>query len=96
MFDCFTVLAIFAPYHVLENTIPLDQMNPPPVSINDPQLRRDAEVSATLNFRQIDAAPEDVLNQILWRSQKGSAVPYPTWAITVVEDDDDELPILVK
>jgi hypothetical protein len=43
-----------------------------------------------LNFQEVDKAPEDVLNRILWRSQKGSQVPYPEWAITVVEDDDDE------
>ncbi len=90
MFDCFADVADFAAYDAAINTIPLDQMNPPAVSINDPQLRRDAEVSATLNFRQIDASPEDVLNQILWRSQKGSDVPYPAWAITLVEADDDE------
>ena len=90
MFDCFTQTPDFTPYHAEANTVPLDQMNPSPASITDPQLRRDAEVSATLNFRQIDAAPEDLLNRILWRSQKGSSVPYPAWAITVVEDEDDE------
>jgi len=90
MFDCFQNEPDFTPYDALANTIPLDQMNPSPASITDPQLRLDAETSATLNFRQIDAAPEDVLNQILWRSQKGTTVPYPAWAITVVEDDDDD------
>jgi DNA-binding beta-propeller fold protein YncE len=92
MFDCFREMPDFAPYDVLANTIPLDQMNPVrTASIPDPQLRADAEMSATLNFRQVDAAPEDVLNRILWRSQKGSSIPYPTWAITLVEDDDDEI-----
>ncbi len=97
MFDCFVDTPDFTEYHAEENTVPLDQMNPTPTSIGDPQLRRDAEISATLNFRQIDAAPEDVLNQILWRSQKGSTVPYPAWAITAVEDDDDDdLPLQKK
>ena len=31
---------------------------------------------------------EDTLNRILWRAMKGSAVPYPEWAITNVEDVD--------
>ena len=89
MFDCFTDQPDFTSYDAVANRVPLDQMNPEPHSIHDPQLRRDAEVSATLNFRQIDAAPEDTLNQILWRSQRGTAIPYPAWAITTVEDDDD-------
>jgi hypothetical protein len=65
-------------------------MNPDAEAINDPVLRNDAVVSATLNFRQIDKAPEDVLNRILWRSVRGSRIPYPEWAISArVEDDDD-------
>jgi DNA-binding beta-propeller fold protein YncE len=88
MFDCFTDQPDFTAYDAVPNTIPLDQMNPEPTAIADPILRRDAEVSATLNFREIDAAPEGVLNEILWRSQKGSTIPYPHWAITVVDDDD--------
>ncbi len=56
----------------------------------DPVLRSDAVASATMNFREIDKAPEDLLNRILWRSQKGSQSPYPEWAISLYEDDDDE------
>ncbi|MEM9826241.1 MAG: alkaline phosphatase family protein [Planctomycetota bacterium] len=90
MFDCFTDRPDFTPYDAVPNNVPLDQMNPEPAAIRDPILRRDAEVSATLNFAQIDAAPEDVFNRILWRSQKGTAIAYPEWAIDVVDDDDDD------
>ena len=88
MFDCFTDVPDFTPYDAVANKVPLDEMNPTPSSISDPQLRLDAETSESLNFAQIDAAPEDVLNQILWRSRKGTGVPYPAWAVTVVDDDD--------
>jgi hypothetical protein len=71
------------------NIVPLDEMNPPPKNIADVLLRRDAVVSARLNFRQVDACPEDVLNRILWRAMMGSAAPYPAWAVSLVEDDDD-------
>jgi hypothetical protein len=56
--------------------------------IQDATLRRNAYASARLNFRQVDAAPEAVLNRILWQAMKGSAAPYPSWAVNVVEDKD--------
>jgi YVTN family beta-propeller protein len=90
MFDCFTDNPDFTPYEALPANIALDEMNPDEEAIIDPVLREDALVSSTLNFRQIDKAPEDVLNRILWRSVRGSRVPYPEWAISAnVEDDDD-------
>ncbi len=89
MFDCFTETPDFRPFAAVPNEVPLDEMNPPPEKIADALLRRDAVVSSRLNFRQIDACPEDVLNRILWRAVKGSAVPYPAWAVTLVPDDDE-------
>jgi hypothetical protein len=71
------------------NQVTLDEMNPSPKSIGDAQFRRDAMVSARLNFREVDKAPEDVLNRILWRAVKGPDVPYPEWAVERVEADHD-------
>jgi YVTN family beta-propeller protein len=90
MFDCFTDTPDFTPFEAVPNRIPLDTMNPPKEKIRDPLLRRNATVSARLNFLRIDACPEDTLNRILWHAMKGSAVPYPAWAVTLVEDDDDD------
>jgi DNA-binding beta-propeller fold protein YncE len=92
MFDCFTDTADFTPFASVPNNVPLDQMNPDPKAQVDPQLRRDAYASARMNFRQVDRAPEDTLNRILWRAMRGTREPYPEWAITVVggEDEDDE------
>jgi YVTN family beta-propeller protein len=91
LFDVFTDRPDFTPFVATPNLIPLDEMNPEPLAIRDPGLRRDAIVSARLNFRQIDACPEDVFNRILWRAIKGTAVPFPAWAVTAadaIEDDD--------
>jgi DNA-binding beta-propeller fold protein YncE len=88
LFDCFSDRVDASPFDSVPNLVPLDRMNPQPQAILDPQLRQDALVSATLNFEQIDMAPEDVLNRILWRSMKGTTVPYPEWAVSA--DDDDE------
>ncbi len=88
MFECFTEVADITPYEAVPNNVPLDQMNPDPQALGDPQLREDALVSLELNFREVDRAPEDVLNRILWRAMKGTRVPYPEWAAGY--DDDDE------
>ena len=80
MFDCFVGTPDLTPYTAAPNLVPLDQMNPVAMEIEDRQLREDAMVSASLNFREVDRAPEDVLNRILWRAMRGSAAPYPEWA----------------
>ena len=82
MFDCFTETPDLTPFVALPNNVPLDQLNPGSTAIADPQLRRDAELSATFDFTQIDRAPEDALNRILWRAMRGPHVPYPEWAVT--------------
>ncbi len=88
MSDCFTEKADFTPYKALPANIPLDQMNTPVQQIKDALLQINAIKSATLNFREVDKAPEDVLNRILWHAMKGSAAPYPEWAVGRDEDDD--------
>ena len=90
LFDCFTDVADNRPFEFVPNTVPLDQMNPDPKAISDPVLRTDALVSATLNFREVDRAPEDVLNQILWRALQGSRRPYPAWAARGGDEEDEE------
>jgi len=90
MFECFQDKPDLTPYTSLPARVALDELNPKPVAIADPVLREDAVVSASLNFREIDRAPEDVLNRILWRAMRGSRVPYPEWAITAYEDEDEE------
>lgn len=89
MFDCFSNEPNFTPFVSVANRVPLDQMNPEPKAIRDPVLRQDALVSARINFREVDRAPEDVLNRILWRAQKGTVIPYPEWAVSFADDDDD-------
>jgi YVTN family beta-propeller protein len=89
MFDCFTGTPDFRPFEAVPNRVPLDRMNPPPKAIADAVLRRNALLSARLDLRTVDACPEDLLNRILWHAVRGSAAPYPSWAVTLVPDDDD-------
>jgi hypothetical protein len=70
--------------------VALDEMNPQPRAIADPVRRRDALASARVNFREVDKAPEDALNRILWRAMKGPREPYPEWAVRAEADGDDD------
>jgi len=89
MWDAFTDTPDLTPFVAVPAHIPLDQMNPPARALADPAARRDALASARMNFRQVDRAPEDALNRILWRAMRGAREPYPEWAIAVAADDDD-------
>ncbi|MBL8729444.1 MAG: phosphoesterase [Planctomycetes bacterium] len=89
MSDCFTEVADPTPFVALPNRVPLDEMNPEPTAIADPQRRADAELSATFDFTQVDRAPEQALNRVLWRAMRGSA-PYPRGAVAADGDDDDD------
>jgi len=89
MSDCFMATPDLRPFDALTNNVPLDQMNPDPRRISDAMLRRHAFVSSRLPLAAPDRCPEGVLNRILWHAMKGSSAPYPTWAISMVEDPDD-------
>lgn len=89
MFDCFQETPNLTPYDAVAVNFPLDQLNSPPVAIADPVRRQFAERSATINFAEVDKAPEDLLNRILWNAMRGDQA-YPDWAITATEDEDEE------
>jgi hypothetical protein len=88
MFDCFTDTPNLTPYDSVTNNIPLNEMNRRAKDIKDAALRHDALVSAKLPLDKEDQCPEDLFNHILWRSAKGSKVPYPEQLIRPVADDD--------
>ena len=90
MTDCFTDVADPTPFVARPATVPLDQMNADPKAILDPVLKAGALASAAMNFREVDKAPEDALNRVLWHATKGSAAPYPSWATRGGDDEDDE------
>ncbi len=86
MFDCFDDAPDFTPYNALTNNVPLDEMNLDPAQVSDPQLRKDALVSAKLPLQKEDQCPEDLFNHILWRAGKGHT-PYPVSTMKVPDDD---------
>lgn len=90
MFDCFRQTPDFTAFRAVPNRVPLDEMNPPKKKIADSLLRRQAALSGRLDFNRVDACPEDILNRILWHAAKGSAVPYPEWAVSTRSGNKDD------
>ena len=90
MFDCFQDTPDLRSFESVPASIPLDQMNPGSVAITDPLLKQLAEWSEEMNFEQVDRAPEDRLNRVLWHAMRGSDAPYPEWAVGVDEEEDEE------
>jgi YVTN family beta-propeller protein len=76
MTSIFTPEADLKPYRHLLPAQPLDQMNPPLKALAGRRLWA-ARQSAAMNWRDLDDAPEDLLNRILWWDAKGYDTPYP-------------------
>ncbi|KXK31185.1 MAG: hypothetical protein UZ16_OP3001002899, partial [Candidatus Hinthialibacteria bacterium OLB16] len=90
MTDCFTDEINLKPYDAVPNRIPLDQINPEVSMIDHPQQRYWAEKSMEIALEDIDEAPEDTLNRILWHDAKGYDTPYPEQFVFHGVEDDDE------
>jgi hypothetical protein len=90
LYDCFTDKPDLTPYDAVPNRVPLDQMNPAKTAIRDLGQLKDAIASEKLPLDKPDQCPEDVLNHILWRAQKGQKATYPLWAVTATQKDGDE------
>lgn len=76
MTSIFTPDADTAPYEHLTPKISIDEMNPPLKALSGRQLWA-AKESQKMNFKDLDDAPEDELNHILWWDAKGYDKPYP-------------------
>jgi hypothetical protein len=76
MFSCFTEQPDFTPYETLPNQVPLDELNPPLKALKG-QARQDAIASMKMDFSEPDAAPEQLLNRVVWRATRGLTTPYP-------------------
>ncbi|MCG3199348.1 MAG: hypothetical protein GHCLOJNM_03862 [bacterium] len=94
MTDCFMETPDLTPYDSVPNRIPLDELNPELSEISDPHQLYWAKKSLELPLDDIDEAPEDTLNRILWHAAKGQDAPYPEqyvhsgWEFEREDEDD--------
>lgn len=79
MTSVFTAQADLTPYRHLDNKVSLDETNPPLRALAGRRLWA-AKQSLAMNFKDLDAAPADTLNRILWWDAKGWDTPYPKLA----------------
>lgn len=86
--DCFAAEPDMTPYIAVPNNIPFDELNPPLTSLSGKALHY-AKKSLLPEFDGIDSGNDDLLNRILWFSEKGNA-PFPSRYEGSGEDDDDE------
>jgi hypothetical protein len=77
MFSAFTSQPDETAYEALPNRIPLDEMNPPLQATRGLQHRLALE-SMKMDFDEPDAAPEELLNRVIWHSVKGYSTPFPS------------------
>ncbi len=76
MTSIFTAQPDLTPYEHLTPGQSIDELNPPLHALAGRRLWA-ARESAAMNFKDLDDAPEDTLNQILWWDAKGYDAPYP-------------------
>ncbi len=76
MTSIFTADADVQPYAHLTPKVAIDEMNPPLHALSGRRLWA-AQQSAAMNWSDLDDAPQDTLNRILWWDAKGYDVPYP-------------------
>jgi YVTN family beta-propeller protein len=76
MRTCFAERPDLTFYDHVSNNVALDELNPPVQALSG-QAREDALLSLALPLDEIDEAPEDAFNRILWRATMGYERAYP-------------------
>jgi YVTN family beta-propeller protein len=77
MNEVFTNRADLTPYNVLQNNIPLDEINPQPTAMNSTvQAWAVASAQSIKSQDELDKHP-NVLNHANWYATKGFTTPYP-------------------
>jgi YVTN family beta-propeller protein len=88
MTSIFTAGAVMDGYEAIVPKIALDEMNPPVAALNGRQ-KWAAEKSLAMNWHDLDDAPQETLNRILWWAAKGYDKEYPVLkhSNSVAEDE---------
>ncbi len=84
MWRCFTATPDFTPFKALPAQVDIEERN---MAVNE--LSR---ISETFNLAQVDAVPDRLFNEVLWKALKGTEMPAPrraAWVMIAEEDDED-------
>lgn len=82
MWECFTSAPDFTPFEYLD----------PTYDINEKNVKRNelSELSDSFNLEEIDAAPDHLFSQVIWKSIKGldSEMPVPVRAAFILQKEE--------
>jgi hypothetical protein len=83
MWECFTATPDFSPFVHLDATYDINEKN-----VEKNVL---SELSDSFNLEEIDAAPDHLFSQVIWKSIKGlnSEMPAPVRAAFVLQKEED-------
>jgi YVTN family beta-propeller protein len=81
MTSIFTASAVMDTYQALKPKVELNEMNRPIAALNGRQ-KWAAEKSLAMNWHELDDAPQETLNRILWWDAKGYDKEYPVLTAT--------------
>ncbi len=88
MSSIFTKTPDLKPFVHIEPRIDIAEMNPPIRALQG-RARQAAQESMAMDFSDVDRAPRDTLNRIIWWSVKGFDTPYPGRQQPAATDADD-------
>ncbi|MBK9018283.1 MAG: bifunctional YncE family protein/alkaline phosphatase family protein [Saprospiraceae bacterium] len=81
MWRCFTATPDLTPFKALPAQVDIDERN---VAVNE--LSR---ISETFNLAQVDAVPDRLFNEVLWKALMGTEMPAPRRAAWVRVEEED-------
>ncbi|MBI1226053.1 MAG: hypothetical protein GC192_12530 [Bacteroidetes bacterium] len=82
MWRCFTATPDFTPFMAKPAQVDIEERN---MAVND--LSR---ISETFNLAQVDAVPDRLFNEVLWKALKGTEMPAPRRAAWVKAGEEEE------
>jgi DNA-binding beta-propeller fold protein YncE len=88
MTACFTTQRDDRPFEIVENRIPLDELNPPVAALQGTP-KKFALACLKLDWSDVDRADATVLARSIWTVQR-PGVPFPLSKFHPAKDDDDD------
>lgn len=84
MWRCFTSKPDFTPIKSLPAQVDIEERN-----LADNELSR---ISETFNLAKVDAVPDRLFNEVLWKALKGTEMPAPRRAawVKIGEEEEEE------
>ena len=84
MWECFTATPDFSPFVALDPTYDIHEMNVEKNAIS--------KLSDSFNLEEIDAAPDHLFSQVIWKSVKGldSEMPAPVRSAFILQKEEND------